>query len=222
MTKSPSLNSFLFGFFLFALLVQSVFAFDDSSLNNQSDFGFSDQAAEQAVSASPHFGPGAQILGASAGATYGMKILGSSERHHLFLGFISYGRIIRDVEGGRRWLRGNIELCGEVLGGSQFHPENDKLIGLAGHVRYNFVNPLPLVPYVDVGAGATLTEIREPDLGGAFQFNLQAVAGLDYWFGQGAAMGLELRYIHLSSAGIYSPNRGVNTAGLFVSVKSLF
>ena len=78
------------------------------------------------------------------------------------------------------------------------------------------------MPFVDVGAGATLTEIREPDLGGAFQFNLQAVAGLDYWFRQSTSMGLELRFIHLSSAGIYSPNRGVNTAGLFVSVKSLF
>ena len=222
MPKSPCLRTFIFGVLLFVLSVQPVFAFDDSNLTNPNGFGFPDHTFEQAVVTNRRFGRGAQILGVSAGATHGMKIFGSSERHHLFLGLISYGRIVRDMEGERNLFRGNIELCGELLGGSQFHPENDKLIGFAGHVRYNFINALPLVPFVDVGAGATLTEIREPDLGGAFEFNLQAVAGLDYWFGQSTAMGLELRYVHLSSAGIYSPNRGVNTVGLFVSVKSLF
>ena len=222
MTKSPCLRTFLFGVLLFVLLVQPVFAFDDVNLTNPIGFAFPDHTSEQALVTNRRFGRGAQILGVSAGATYGMRIFGSSESHHLLLGLITYGRIMRDVEGGRKWLRGNIELCGELLEGSQFHPENDKLIGLAGHVRYNFVNALPLVPYMGVGAGATLTEIREPDLGGAFEFNLQAVAGLDYWFGQSTAMGLELRYVHLSSAGIYSPNRGVNTAGFFISMKSLF
>lgn len=222
MTKSPCLRTFLFGVLLFVLSVQPVFAFDDVNLTNPIGFAFPDHTSEQAVVASRHFSRGAQILGVSAGATHGIKIFGSKERHRLFLGLISYGRIMRDIEGGKNWFRGNIELRGELLAGNQFHPENDKLIGLAGHVRYNFVNALPLVPYMGVGAGATLTEIREPDLGGAFEFNLQAVAGLDYWFGQSTAMGLELRYVHLSSAGIYSPNRGVNTVGLFISMKSLF
>jgi len=189
MTKLPCLRTFLFGGLLFVLSVQPAFAFDDVNLTNPIDFAFPDHTSEQAMVTNRRFGRGAQILGVNAGATHGMKIFGSKERHRLFLGLISYGRIMRD---GRRWLRGNIELCGELLGGSQFHPENDKLIGLAGHVRYNFVNALPLVPYMDVGAEATLTEIREPDLGGAFEFNLQAVAGLDYWFGQSTAMGLEL------------------------------
>jgi hypothetical protein len=60
--------------------------------------------------------------------------------------------------------------------------------------------------YADVGAGITLTEIRAPDLGGAFQFNPQAVPGVNYFLRDDSAISFEGRYLHLSSAGIYKPN----------------
>jgi opacity protein-like surface antigen len=89
---------------------------------------------------------------------------------------------------------------------------------LTPHLRYDFATGTRFIPFVDVGAGVTLTGIREPDLSNIFEFNLQAGGGLHWFFRDNAALTFEFRYIHLSCAEITSPNLGVNgvlwTAGL--------
>jgi len=165
---------------------------------------------------------GTQTLGVNAGAAYGVMIFGGAERHHLALLSVSRGRMIGDVKGADSWYRGNWELRGEILGGLQFNSETCWLIGVTPHVRYHFATGAPWVPYADVGAGITLTDIRAPDLGGSFQFNLQAIVGVNYFVRDALAINLEGRYIHLSSLGIYSPNYGVNTIGIFLGVTEFF
>ncbi|OPY13776.1 MAG: Lipid A deacylase PagL precursor [Syntrophus sp. PtaB.Bin001] len=168
------------------------------------------------------FRAGTQNLGVNAGIAYGVTILGSEERHHLALLSVSYGRIIGGVKGTDSWFRGNWELRGEIFGGGQFNSESSWLVGFTPHVRYHFATGSPWVPYVDLGVGATLTGIREPDLGGSFQFNLQGSVGVNYFFKDGLAINLEGRYIHLSSAGIFEPNNGVNSTGIFFGVSKFF
>lgn len=51
---------------------------------------------------------------------------------------------------------------------------------------------------------------------GVFQFNLQAAAGVNYFLRDEFAISFESRYLHLSSAGIYKPNNGVDTVGVLV------
>jgi len=168
------------------------------------------------------FRSGTQNLGLSAGATYGALMLGGEEHHHLALLSASYGRMIGAVKGVDSWYRGNWELRGEVLGGMQFNSETSWLIGLTPHVRYNFATGSSWVPYADFGVGVTLTDIHEPDLGGSFQFNLQAIVGVNYFIRDTLAVSFEGRYIHLSSAGIYDPNNGVNSLGIFLGVNTFF
>jgi len=168
------------------------------------------------------FRSGTQVVGISAGASYGVLIFGGEERHHLALTTISYGVIIGDVKGVGSWYQGNWELRCELFGGAQFNSETDWMAGIAPHVRYNFATGTRWIPFVDVGGGVTLTEIRAPDLGGTFQFNLQGSLGTNYFFRDDIAVSLEGRYLHLSSAHLTKPNNGVNTVGAFLGINVFF
>lgn len=168
------------------------------------------------------FRSGTHNVGVSAGVTYGVLIFGGEERHHLSLLSASYGQMISGVKGADSWYRGNWELRGEILGGMQFNSETSWLLGITPHVRYHFSTGAPWVPYADFGLGITATEIREPDLGGSFQFNLQAIIGVNYFVRDNLAVNLEGRYIHLSSAGFFEPNNGVNSIGIFLGVNTFF
>jgi hypothetical protein len=168
------------------------------------------------------FRTGIQNLGVTAGGAYGVAIFGSEEHHHLALLSVSYGRMIGGVKGADSWYRGNWELRGEIFGGAQFNSGSSWLLGVTPHVRYHFATGSPWIPYVDLGVGATLTGIREPDLGGSFQFNLQGSVGVNYFLRDALAINLEGRYIHLSSAGIFEPNNGVNSTGIFFGVNKFF
>jgi lipid A 3-O-deacylase len=168
------------------------------------------------------FRSGVQVIGVSAGATHGVLIFGGEEHHHFTLSSLSYGMMVGDIKGVGTWYRGNWELRGELFGGAQFNSETCWLAGMAPHLRYNFATGTRWVPYIDAGGGATLTEIRAPDLGGTFQFNLQASIGANYFFRDDMAISIEGRYLHLSSAHLTTPNNGVNTIGVFIGVNAFF
>ena len=156
---------------------------------------------------------GTTVWGLNAGAMYGMLMFGSNERHHLALGSLSYGRTIGGVKGADRWYAGNWELRGELFGCLQVEPNTSWVIGIAPHIRYHFITSTRWVPFIDVGAGVSWTDISVPDLGGSFQFNLQAGAGLNWFVKDNLAVSVECRYLHLSSSAISMPNNGVNALG---------
>ena len=163
-----------------------------------------------------------QHVGVVAGAGPGMKIFGSSGTHDLAVGGISYGHIWGDVKGEGHFYRGNWEWRAELFGGDQFDPKDRYLVGLSPHVRYNFATGTRLIPFLDLGAGVTATDIGNPDLGSNFQFNLQAGAGVNCFLSDHVALGLEYRYLHLSSARISTPNLGVNTSLFLAGVNWFF
>lgn len=156
------------------------------------------------------FQGGAQSLTLSGGAAYGFTTFGGSERHDLALGSLTYGRILDDTLGRDHWLRGNFEFRVELFGGAQFSPRDEWLIGATPHLRFDFATGTRWVPYLDGGAGVSATSIRKPDLGGAFQFNLQAAVGVQRFVTDNVAVTLQAGYMHISSAHISTPNDGVN------------
>jgi len=168
------------------------------------------------------FRAGTQVVGLNAGATYGLLIFGGEERHHLALVSVSYGQMIGDVKGAGKWYHGNWEFRAELFGGAQYNSEIRGLAGVTQHIRYHFATGTRFVPYVDIGAGLSVTEIREPDLGGAFQFNEQAIIGVNYFLKDNLSINIATQYLHVSSASIYMPNNGVNTVGCFLGVQWFF
>jgi len=168
------------------------------------------------------FRAGTQMLVISTGTTWGILMLGGEQRHHLALGTISYGYMLSDIQAAGHWYRGNWEGRVELLGGAQFEPYRCWVSGLAPHLRYNFATGTRWIPFVDAGAGITLTNIGEPDLDSTFQFNLQAGAGVNWFIKDNLAISFEGRYLHISCAGLHNPNYGVNTLGILVGVGWFF
>jgi hypothetical protein len=135
---------------------------------------------------------------------------------------ISYGYVLTDVVGAGHWWQGNLELRGELSYGAQYHPDGDWLINLTPHIRYNFATGTHLVPFIGVGAGLSATGIGAPDLSGAFQFNAQATAGAHWFVSDDWSVTLEARFLHVSCAGISSPNHGLNGVVAMVGVSHYF
>jgi hypothetical protein len=156
------------------------------------------------------FHSSAQTLALEAGANKGIPLLGGVQSHDLALLSLSYGRMLSGTVGKDHFYRGNWELRAELFGGIQFAPTSEWVIGLTPHLRYNFATGTRWVPYVDAGAGVTATSIGPPDLSNIFEFNLQATIGSYVFLRDNLALSFEVRYLHLSCAGISDPNLGLN------------
>ena len=168
------------------------------------------------------FKPGTQSVSFDAGAGYGVKILGTKQSHDLALQSVSYGYTLGSVEGEGRWYRGNWEFRGELFSGAQFAPTSDWLVGLTPHLRYNFMTGTRWIPFVDAGAGVSATDIGPPDLSHYFEFNLQAATGVRWFIRDNVALSIEVRYLHMSCAGISSPNLGLNNVNGMVGISWFF
>jgi len=129
------------------------------------------------------------------------------------------------VIGEGHWYRGNFEGRLELFGGAQFRPGDDAdgwLVGLTPHLRYNFATGSRWIPFLDVGAGVTATGISQPDLSGTFEFNLQASTGVRWFLRDDLALTGDVRYTHLSCAGIHQPNLGINNVAFFIVMTWFF
>lgn len=155
-------------------------------------------------------------VGISLGGGVGDKILGSHRHHDFLLGNVHAG-IMGPVLLDGSLLRGNVELRGELFGGHQIEPSR-YVAGLTPALRYHFATGTPLVPFVQAGAGVSMTDIRGPDLSTKFEFNLMAGVGLNYFVAEQTSLSLEYRLFHLSNAGIDSPNTGVNSHVFFLGI----
>jgi len=163
-----------------------------------------------------------QALSLEVGASYGVPIFGGSEKHDIALMDLAYSHMLGGVKGKDKWYRGNWEGRAELFGGSQFSPKPDWVAGLSLHVRYDFALGGPVVPFFDAGMGVTGTGISAPDLSGTFEFNLECGPGA-YWFvNKQLAVTGEVRLMHMSCAGISSPNLGLNTVLGLIGVSWFF
>ena len=145
-----------------------------------------------------------------AGVGVGMAAFGGTQAHDLALTSLSYGHMLGAVLGGGHWYRGNFEYRIELFGGAQYSPSSEWLVGFTPHLRYNFATGTRWIPFFDAGAGVTATGIQHPDLGGTFEFNLQPAIGVHWFVRDHLALTGEVKYLHMSCAGIDRPNLGLN------------
>ena len=164
----------------------------------------------------------AKDLSLEVGPFTGIRVLGGTQWHDMVLTSLSYGHVLDNTVGRGTWHQGNWELRGELFGGVQHSPASDWIIGLTPHLRYDFATGTRWVPFVDAGAGVTATSIGGPDLSNTFEFNLQATAGTHYFLRNNLALTFETRFVHISCAGISSPNHGVNGVWATIGVAVLF
>ena len=118
-------------------------------------------------------------------AGYGLKILGSEQRSRP--GFWPVFRMATCLvrSKGKATGIGAIGSCAvSCLAVSNSHQGMmTSCLGLTPHLRYNFATGARWIPYVDGGAGVTVTSIGPPDLSHTFEFNSWAAASVR-WFTQ--------------------------------------
>jgi len=163
-----------------------------------------------------------QTFGVEAGVGLGMAAFGGTQAHDLALISLMYGHMLGPVLGEGHWYRGNFEYRIELFGGAQYSPSTEWLVGLTPHLRYNFATGTRWIPFFDLGAGVTATGIAHPDLGGTFEFNLQACAGTHWFVRDNLALTGEVKYMHMSCAGIDKPNLGLNDVVFMIGVTWFF
>lgn len=168
------------------------------------------RGAELEAERIPPFEKGSREVAVSVGAGPSTAILGSESGHDIALSVVRCGLTLSDTLAKDTYREGHWELLGEFFAGAQFSPRVRYLAGLLPLFRYNLTDHEPLVPFLDVGAGVTLTDVSEPDLSGVFQFNEQIGVGTHYLFSERTAVTVQYRFMHISNAGISTPNNGVN------------
>lgn len=168
------------------------------------------------------FFPTVQTFSLEAGVAPGVAAFGSKQAHDLALLSLAYGHMLGDVKGEGHWYRGNFEGRLELFGGGQYSPSSQWIIGLTPHLRYNFSTGTRWIPFFDAGAGVTATGIGKPDLSGTFEFNLQAATGVRWILCDEMALTAEVRYLHMSCAGIHHPNLGANNVPFMIGVTWFF
>ena len=168
------------------------------------------------------FHRGTQTLSLEAGATYGVTIFGGSQKHDLALASLSYGYMLSRVVAEDHWFRGNWEVRAELFGGSEFSPNDNWVAGFTPHLRYDFAIGTKWVPFVDGGAGVNGTGIGPPDLSHTFEFNLQFGGGVHRFLRPNLALTAEVKYFHMSCAGLSSPNLGLNGVTGMVGLSRFF
>lgn len=156
------------------------------------------------------------------GVALGAKIFGSRQSHDLALISLSCGHMLGPVIGEGHWYCGNPELRLELFAGGEFSPESESLVGLTPHLRYNFATGTHWIPFFDLGAGVSATSIGRPDLSGTFEFNLQLGGGVHWFLRDNLALTSEVKYLHMSCAGIHPPNLGLNSFALMIGVTWFF
>ena len=138
------------------------------------------------------------------------------------LGSLQLGYMLTSPEGGGLF-RGNLEFVPEGFGAGVFGGDGSYVAGGTFWMRYNFVTPgSRLVPYAQAGVGFTFMDIDHRYDGQNFNFNVDAAAGLRWFFSERWAMNLEYRFQHISNANMGQHNIGINADGPMLGVSWFF
>lgn len=126
---------------------------------------------------------------------------------------VHYKRILSDVKGNGFW-RGTFEY------GAEFQPlflifQEQTVYGVHFSpllMRWNFQKSgSHLVPFMELGGGMLFTQDQVPQRSSRFNFTPQAGFGLSFFNAVGSGVTFELKYMHISNAGIKKPNPGINS-----------
>jgi len=139
---------------------------------------------------------------------------------------VRYGWVLTD-EIGPGPLRGRFEYAVDVVPAFVLTQRTNTAYGLGLNpfaLKWNFASRRSVTPYVELGGGLLLTNTQVPPGTSRVNFTPQGAVGVHFprskynW-------SVEVRYMHISNAGLTTPNPGINTIqvrigfGLFTQPK---
>jgi len=123
-----------------------------------------------------------------------------------------YGWILTDAH-GPSFLRGRFEYAVDVVPVFLVTQSTNTAYGFGVNpfaLKWNFASHGSAVPYVDIGGGTLFTNVKVPEGTSHVNFTTSGALGVHLLRGK-YNWSTEVRYMHISNAGISRPNPGINT-----------
>lgn len=123
-----------------------------------------------------------------------------------------YGWILTDAQ-GPGFLRGRFEYAVDVVPVFVVMQTTNTAYGLGVNpfaLKWNFAAHGSVVPYVDIGGGTLFTNVKVPEGTSHVNFTTSGALGIHFLHGK-YNWSADVRYMHISNAGISRPNPGINT-----------
>lgn len=180
-------------------------------------------AKEETARESPArlFASGKQNLGIAVGYGHAFNAGGGStevdEVQQIYVA-PRWGIGISDPIGGDSWYRGNFEVVLEGAFMYNFEPKSGLGAGASGLIRYNFLPESLFIPFVNLGGSLLYINMDLEGRPDGFNFGLIGGVGTHYFIAERTAVTGEVRWFHISNAGIESPNVSVNTVMFLIGV----
>lgn len=124
-----------------------------------------------------------------------------------------FGRILTK-EKGKNALRGQLEYVMEAIPAFLIFQESNRTYGFdvtPVMFRWNFTAQQKVIPYAEIGAGILFTSKDFPENTFPVNFTPQASVGFHVFTRPGQAFTFSFKFMHISNAGLDSPNPGINT-----------
>jgi hypothetical protein len=152
-------------------------------------------------------------LGVWAGG--GVSVPGGTKDTQAIAAGVRLGKVLTDDHGGS-FLQGNFEWSADVMPvyyvlqpapaknayGAGFNPVN---------LKWNFTGSPRTVPYFELGGGVLFTNTEVPLNTSTVNFVTHAALGFHFFVRERRAVTFNVRYEHISNAGLAVPNPGINT-----------
>jgi len=152
-------------------------------------------------------------LGVWAGG--GFSVPGGTKDTQAINAGVRLGKVLTGDHGGG-FVRGNFEWSADVIPvyyvlqpapaknayGAGFNPVN---------LKWNFTNSARTVPYFELGGGVLFTNTEVPATTSTVNFLTHAALGFHFFVRERRALTMNVRYEHISNAGLAVPNPGINT-----------
>ena len=123
-----------------------------------------------------------------------------------------YGWILTDAH-GPGFLRGRFEYAVDIVPLFLVMQTTNTAYGFGVNpfaLKWNFAAHGSAVPYVDIGGGILFTNVKVPEGTSHVNFTTSGALGVHFLRGN-YNWSAEVRYMHISNAGISRPNPGINT-----------
>ena len=123
-----------------------------------------------------------------------------------------YGWILTDAH-GPGFLRGRFEYAVDVVPFFVVTQSTNTAYGFGVNpfaLKWNFASHRRAVPYVDIGGGTLFTNVKVPEGTSHVNFTTGGALGVHFLRSK-YDWSAEVRYMHISNAGISRPNPGINT-----------
>ncbi len=126
---------------------------------------------------------------------------------------VRVGRVLT-VEHGPGWLRGNLEYAVDFVPAYVlvFPRQTSYAGGFDPFIlKWNFTGGRKVAPYLELGGGVLVSLDNVPPGTSNVNFTPQASFGVQIFTREKHAVSLAAKYVHISNAGLATPNPGINT-----------